>query len=75
MHDCPTCGDADCACTRCRDCLATTTDYEASPRDEKVTPSAGLCEECHMAEVRAVRRERVRLVEEGRGDWERDARR
>jgi hypothetical protein len=69
QDDCPHCGDPHPApCTwaeTCAECSRTDVDMV---RDR-------LCVDCDAEMKRAARKERRRIEEEGRGDWERDQQR
>lgn len=59
---------------KCSDCGGPIDNYGAIERDEVMSPSAGLCEDCHAINVRVAKRDRAERIREGRGDYLRDQR-
>lgn len=49
--------------------------YEPTARDANLAPAAGLCEQCHAADVSRAKRERADAIRDGRGDYLRDQQR
>lgn len=57
----------------CSICERSIGNYEPTAKDAKLSPAAGLCEECHTDATRVVRRDLARERREEYGDGMRDA--